>query len=549
MAFRVKVAALLLTVLPSLTDASTGEAVALITAAREGRVKEVRALLDDGIPIDSTDDAGQTALQAGARSGSLGVVQELISHQANMSVSDKWGKTALHEAASFGREDIVSLLLEHDANVAAVDATGKVALHEAAWLGRKGVVEALLAHNANVLATDNNGQTPLHYASEQRQTAVVRTLLDHGALVNAKDKGGLSPLHYASLFGQVEVAETLLEHDADPAARTDLGCHRQQAVAAILLQQEAPLDAVDGNGNTALHLAVRDKNTKIAEMLLLRCPDLTLRNLNRKKAVDVAREEGMDQLAALIQAQSRVPCQTEGATCQKGEVLGVAPLQRLTCRDTWKPTPLPEAGYSCRVGSQVLNHGSSWHDGCHSYRCVLGQVWRNPEVSGTCCVTDEGEYGDGATWTDECQYLECRAGKVEKLAIAGSCCRDGDNVYGEGEEWSSGCHQWVCRSGKPQVNGTLPICCEVMGEMYRNGARWPMGCFYAWCNDGFIETYAMMRVCKMLFMMVVLAVGGVVTSVVLTIALLRVRKIPPRPHTKERLVEANSTTAPTPQPS
>jgi hypothetical protein len=63
-----------------------------------------------------------------------------------------------------------------------------------------------------------SGCMPLHAAAENGSTAVAQLLLQRGAPINACDRDGATALHRAAYWGQHEVIGLLLEHGADPSA-------------------------------------------------------------------------------------------------------------------------------------------------------------------------------------------------------------------------------------------------------------------------------------------------------------------------------------------
>jgi ankyrin repeat protein len=160
--------------------------------------------------------------------------------------------TPLHTAAMLGQEDTVRGLLGDGAVVDARDAFGATPLHRAAGMGHANVVELLLANGAAVDAVQLQGWTPLHAAASRGRLAVVRILLDHRADVDAADDEGKTPLHLtaekklmaetADMLRLADVAGLLLANGADPTARTSAGM-------------------------TPLELALRTRNTPVAEVL------------------------------------------------------------------------------------------------------------------------------------------------------------------------------------------------------------------------------------------------------------------------------------------
>jgi ankyrin repeat protein len=57
----------------------------------------------------------------------------------------------------------------------------------------------------------------------RRSLAVARLLLDRGADINARQAGGFTPLHGAAANGDRTMSELLVDRGADPSARNDEG--------------------------------------------------------------------------------------------------------------------------------------------------------------------------------------------------------------------------------------------------------------------------------------------------------------------------------------
>jgi hypothetical protein len=78
--------------------------------AGRGFTDGVRLLLDAGVPVDSTDSSGQSALLHAATAGALDTVELLLSRGADRALCTRSGKTAEEMAAAFHREAVVERL-------------------------------------------------------------------------------------------------------------------------------------------------------------------------------------------------------------------------------------------------------------------------------------------------------------------------------------------------------------------------------------------------------------------------------------------------------
>ena len=86
-------------------------------AARDGDVKRVTLLLDQGTDITEPDTAGEPALLVASLAGRPDVVALLLDRGCDIEIRNKGGLTALHAAAYGGNLDTVKLLLAKGADV------------------------------------------------------------------------------------------------------------------------------------------------------------------------------------------------------------------------------------------------------------------------------------------------------------------------------------------------------------------------------------------------------------------------------------------------
>lgn len=84
----------------------------LWTAALEGDIQRVEALLRSGRDPNAKDNSGYTALHYAARSGCPQVCRTLLRASANANAATPGGTTPLHRAAYMGRTECVKVLLK-----------------------------------------------------------------------------------------------------------------------------------------------------------------------------------------------------------------------------------------------------------------------------------------------------------------------------------------------------------------------------------------------------------------------------------------------------
>lgn len=209
------------------TDVDPEQVAGFIKAARFGQELGVKQYLDRDLPINVTNNFGDTALIAAAGAGQRDIVNMLVAKGADVNGRNREGRTALMAAAQNGNLKIVSELLDRGADVAAKDTQGETALFDAVRYGRLGAVKRLLEAGANPnvanqrsAAASDNGYTPLMYAvrrgiagasaSASDWSEIVESLLAKGADPNARDSRGVTALSIAQDAGNPDAVKLLL---------------------------------------------------------------------------------------------------------------------------------------------------------------------------------------------------------------------------------------------------------------------------------------------------------------------------------------------------
>jgi ankyrin repeat protein len=226
-------------------------------------------LLDQGASLDARDRLGARPLSHAARSGHLQMVELLLARGAPIDARNLAGATALYFAAEGSHITIAQRLIERGADVNLTGRSGISPIAAAAYAGNDVIVDALLARGADERAPDETGKPPIVYAAAGARLDIVKRLLARNIDVNARYPSDLTLLMWAS--GPDE---------AVPEA---------QAIDAVsyLLDAGAHLDDRDDRGRTALMIAAEGGHAEIANLLLARGADASLRDKAGKRAADL----------------------------------------------------------------------------------------------------------------------------------------------------------------------------------------------------------------------------------------------------------------------
>ncbi|XP_066481517.1 ankyrin repeat and SAM domain-containing protein 6 [Tiliqua scincoides] len=181
------------------------------------------------VPVDCSDEAGNTGLQFAAAGGHEELVGFLLRRGASVQSRNHCGWTPLMQAARFGHLTVAHILLENGADLNAQNKLGASVLTMACRGGHISVVKLLLESGAYVDNYDHLSSsldyskeelpaiTPLMAAVQHGHDAVVHLLLDWGADCNYTVKTmGWTPLMLAAVSGRVSLAQQLMNKGAYP---------------------------------------------------------------------------------------------------------------------------------------------------------------------------------------------------------------------------------------------------------------------------------------------------------------------------------------------
>jgi ankyrin repeat protein len=303
----------------------------LMTAARTGKPGAVKALLARGAVVDAKERRGQTALMWAAADGHAEVVELLLAAGADFRTAlPDSGFTPWFFAARDGRSEVIQVLLKAGANVnealeprkphAKGPRKGTSALILAVENGHFQLALDLIQAGADP-NDQRSGFTPLHAITWVRKPArgeddgdpaplgsgtltsthLIRKLVEYGADVNAQlqsgkggpglyNKRGATPFFMAAATADVPYMRLLVEMGANPRLTNVDGCTPLMVAAGIGVGSAAAnetageepevleaaqlcLDlgidpnAVDANGETAMHGAAYKNLTKVVAFL------------------------------------------------------------------------------------------------------------------------------------------------------------------------------------------------------------------------------------------------------------------------------------------
>ncbi|CAM9647184.1 unnamed protein product [Lampetra planeri] len=218
----------------------------LIWAARKGHLESVQLLLQHSADVNQVGANSMTALIAAVRGGFESVVEELLTKEPDVNLTDKDGNSALMIAAKEGKTEIARDLLDAGAYVNTPDRHGDTVLIWAVKGGHPDIVRALVGKLADVDVRGAENKTALYWAVEKGNSTIVCDILECNPDTEIHTKDGDTPLIKATKMRNVDIVQLLLNKNAKVSAA----------------------DKASTNGDTSLHIAIRGRSRKLAELLL-----------------------------------------------------------------------------------------------------------------------------------------------------------------------------------------------------------------------------------------------------------------------------------------
>ncbi|KAM8930209.1 CARD- and ANK-domain containing inflammasome adapter protein-like [Pelodytes ibericus] len=158
-------------------------------------------------------------------------------------------------------------------NINGVNPSGETLLHIAAANGHVHVVEFLIGKGAKIEVKDSKKRTPLHRAAENGHAEEVRVLLRAGANIYCLDSDAQTPVHLAARNNHQKVLKVFLEEEGKRYKNRHNFLHMAATkddgqLVKLLLDNGAPVDAVDDKKHTALFHAVTGGHEASVRVLL-----------------------------------------------------------------------------------------------------------------------------------------------------------------------------------------------------------------------------------------------------------------------------------------
>ncbi|MGH0146031.1 UNVERIFIED_CONTAM: hypothetical protein FKN15_041694 [Acipenser sinensis] len=192
--------------------------------------------------------------------------------------------TPLHITASRGYTDCLKHLLMRGSEVD-IAPGGRTALHDACSNATTECAKLLLTYGASANSVTEDGFMPLHLCTTPQSFQCAKLLLQFGAHVNGRSlDDDDTPLHLAARYGLEEHVDLYLRYGAAMEKQNDEGqtplnaacsqphsaeeLERYYHICKRLVEAGANIFTSDQDKQTPLHMACKNVNPKVVELLL-----------------------------------------------------------------------------------------------------------------------------------------------------------------------------------------------------------------------------------------------------------------------------------------
>ena len=294
----------------------SGNGSPLHSAVRQGRLEEVRKILDEpDVDVNCLNSNHETPMHLACALDHSSIVELLIAFGANVFIKDSnnkdcfnkishevcnlvnkllyiqgfWLKgptlaeknTPLHDNVRLGQlETVQGILDQKSVGVNDKNSAHETSLHHACAVGHNGIVHMLLINGASMYARDSYNNAPIHRAASMGHISIVDMLItEFGYDPAIRGYQGRSLLHFACGSGNAKLVEVVVQRkwldpaiDRDACGFTPLHiaalCGHKEVLNMLIYTFNCPIDYKNEAAETPLHVACINGHTNVVKLLV-----------------------------------------------------------------------------------------------------------------------------------------------------------------------------------------------------------------------------------------------------------------------------------------
>jgi ankyrin repeat protein len=292
-------------------------------AAQSDKVSILRILSNQGISLNEPNLQGVRPIHLASQQGHHRILEYLLSEDISLESEVElpvtpspsgelgWatmkGAKPIHFASMAGKIETVQWLLEHYANPESKFHNEFGVLNGAAQANSLSLIEQFKQYK---LSQDINQLfSAITTAIQYDHVESVQMLYEIGIPINSEIIDGWNGLHLACKFGSVRTTHALLDQGAIPDIPNREGNQAIQVAASnnsvdqfwhMLIRSKADLNAVNGKGETLLHIAVKSGRLAHAMLLVHYGAPLDIQDHRGETPLHIAVKKGHLKLIGLL---------------------------------------------------------------------------------------------------------------------------------------------------------------------------------------------------------------------------------------------------------
>ncbi|MBL0725527.1 MAG: ankyrin repeat domain-containing protein [Alphaproteobacteria bacterium] len=192
------------------------------------------------------------------------------------------------------------------------DEHGRSLLMLASYIGEYKIVKYLLKDNTIINKTDQKGNTAIIYATKNDNEKTMRLLIKKGANLNQANSIGINPLIITAVDNNMLMLQLMIANGAN-VDNFDINMHTPlmyaiysgniQIAKLLLTKYNASVNIISKQGKGALEIAIEQRESSIARMIIEKTNNLARKDINSKNALELAIDANLPSVVDAILAK------------------------------------------------------------------------------------------------------------------------------------------------------------------------------------------------------------------------------------------------------
>lgn len=256
------------------------------------------------LDLNLQNNLGNTALHFASKFGFIAIIESLLEYGIRTDIQNKLNQTPIdyaHNSKVFKLIKNSFIVIESDdisqnLNLVPLDLNQNLNSLE---MEDKSTIDKVI----NAISVGDTNLAQYYIGIDSISLPIDPELnlenISSNKILNLPNSDGITALHASSYYGNFVLIEILLKIGADPTLKTKSGqtclhlaCQNEKIKSIDALLNFSKINLInitDSNKDCCLNTAVKTGNSKIVEILLRFNPDLSIRNIEGKRPIDIAK--------------------------------------------------------------------------------------------------------------------------------------------------------------------------------------------------------------------------------------------------------------------